>query len=228
MRVLMVAPPGAGKGTQADRLAKHYDIEHLASGDMLRDELAAHSELGEKVRPYVERGDLVPDDLVMRLVLDRLAAAAERGGYVLDGFPRTVKQAEAAYEEAKRHVSDGTDPRPQAVVHLDVGRNELRRRMMARAEAEGRSDDTASVIEHRLDVYEEMTEPLLRFYRDHNLLISVNGERSIDEISDDLFDALDHLDNYVENAGSPHSGHEPVDVGPRASVTFGLDNAVDD
>jgi adenylate kinase len=193
MRILMVAPPGAGKGTQADRLAEHFGIEHLASGDMLRDELAAHSELGERVRPYVERGDLVPDDLVMRLVLDRLTAAAERGGYVLDGFPRTVKQAETAYEEAKRHTAERVDPRLQAVVHLAVGRDELRRRMQARAEDEGRSDDTAAVIEHRLDVYEAMTEPLLTFYRDRNLLISVDGERSIDEISADLFHELDHL-----------------------------------
>jgi adenylate kinase len=226
MRILMVAPPGAGKGTQADRLAKHYGIEHLASGEMLRDELAAHTDLGERVRPYVERGDLVPDDLVMRLVLDRLAAAADRGGYVLDGFPRTVKQAETAYEEAKRHTAEGTDPRLQAVVHLKVGRAELRRRMKARAEDEGRSDDTDSVIEHRLDVYEEMTEPLLRFYRDRNLLISVNGEGSIDEISAELFDALDHL--AQSDDGSAHSGGQPVGVLPRAGVAFGLDHAVDD
>jgi adenylate kinase len=205
MRILMVAPPGAGKGTQADRLAQHFGIEHLASGDMLRDELAAHSELGERVRPYVERGDLVPDDLVMRLVLDRVTTAAEHGGYVLDGFPRTVKQAETAFEEAKRHAAERVDPRLQAVVHLNVRRDELRRRMRARAAAEGRSDDTASVIEHRLDVYEAMTEPLLKFYRDRNLLISVDGERSIDEVTAELFDTLDHLGAVSEDAVQPGS-----------------------
>lgn len=192
MRILMVAPPGAGKGTQAERLAQHFGIEHLASGEMLRDELAAGSEVGEKVRPYIDRGDLVPDELVLRLVLDRMLAAAERGGYVLDGFPRTLKQAHATDRAAVDHLTaGGTDARLQAVVHLAVGRAELQRRMRARGDADGRTDDTAAVIAHRLEVYETETEPLLAYYRDQDLLVSVDGERSIDEVSRDLFAALD-------------------------------------
>jgi adenylate kinase len=193
MRILMVAPPGAGKGTQAERLADRFGIEHLASGEMLRQELDAHSELGERVRPYLDRGDLVPDNLVMRLVLDRVKSASAKGGYVLDGFPRTVKQARTAYEESQRQAEDGTDARLQAVVHLNVSREELRRRVKARAVVEGRPDDTDAVFEHRLDVYEAQTEPLLQFYLDRDLLMSVDGERTIDEVTAELFDALDHL-----------------------------------
>jgi adenylate kinase len=190
MRILMVAPPGAGKGTQAERLAEHFGIEHLASGDMLRHELEIHSELAEQVRPYL---DLVPDNLVMRLVLDRVKTASEKGGYVLDGFPRNVKQARTAYEESQRAAEDGTDLRLQAVVHLDVSREELRRRVLARSKAGGRADDTDAVFEHRLDVYDQQTAPLLQFYLDRDLLMSVDGERSMDEVTAELFEALDHL-----------------------------------
>jgi adenylate kinase len=189
MRILMVAPPGAGKGTQAERLADNYHIEHLASGEMLRAELLAGTELGEKVRQYVERGDLVPDDLVIQLVLDRVTAAAARGGYVLDGFPRTIKQAEAAHEEA----TQCPEVMLQAVVHLAVGRDELRRRMVHRAAVEGRVDDTAVVFEHRLAIYEEQTDPLLDFFRSRHLLVSVNGERSVDEVTVDLIAALERF-----------------------------------
>ena len=186
MRILMVAPPGAGKGTQAVRLAEHFDIEHLASGEMLRQELDAGTPLGEQVRTYVESGDLVPDDLVLRLVLDRVLAAAKRGGYGLDGFPRTLAQATASYEEAgsRRDVS------LQAVVHLRVEREELRRRLLGRARKEGRHDDTPEVIEHRLAVYDRQTEPLIELYRDRGILVSVDGGGSADEVTAQLLEAL--------------------------------------
>jgi adenylate kinase len=183
----MVAPPGAGKGTQATRLAEHYGIEHLASGDLLRQEMAAATPLGVAARAYVERGDLVPDDLVLRLVLDRAVSAAGRGGYVLDGFPRNVEQAEAAYEMARGHP----DLSLQVVVHLEVGLAELRRRMLARAGEASRSDDRAAVIDHRLDVYDEQTRPLLDYYRDRGILVSVDGDRPVDEVTEQLFEALD-------------------------------------
>ena len=122
----MVAPPGAGKGTQAQRLAEHYRIEHLASGDLLRHELAADTAIGRSARSYIERGDLVPDDLVMRLVLDRAVVAAANGGYVLDGFPRNREQAEEAYAVAQSKPDLFLD----AVVHLEVDRGELRRRIL--------------------------------------------------------------------------------------------------
>jgi adenylate kinase len=183
----MVAPPGAGKGTQAHLLSDHYGIEHLASGDLLRQEMAADSKIGAAARAYVERGDLVPDELVMRLVLDRAVSAAGRGGYVLDGFPRNVEQAEAAYDMARDHPDLSLD----AVVYLDVGRDELRRRMLARAGEGSRTDDRASVIDHRLDVYDKQTEPLLDYYRDRGILVSVDGSRPVEEVGEQLLAALD-------------------------------------
>lgn len=189
MRILMVAAPGAGKGTQAQRLAAHYGIEHLASGDLLRHELSEATTLGNAARAYVERGDLVPDDLVMRLVLDRAVLAARKGGFVLDGFPRNVEQAEAAYALAR----DDSELTLHAVVHLEVGRDELRRRMLARAGDDERSDDRASVIDHRLAVYDEQTQPLLDYYRERGILLSVDGERPVDVVTGELFAALDGI-----------------------------------
>lgn len=200
MNILMVAPPGAGKGTQATRLAERYGIEHLASGDLLRHELAAGTTLGAAAKDYVERGDLVPDDLVMRLVLDRALVAAKHGGYVLDGFPRNRQQAEAAYAM----TGQDEDLTLDAVVHLAVARDELRRRMLARASAGGRSDDQAAVIDHRLEVYDCQTEPLLDYYRDRGLLLTVDGERPIDEVTEGLFDVLDGVRAARHPADSRH------------------------
>jgi adenylate kinase len=187
VNILMVAPPGAGKGTQAKRLGEIYGIEHLASGDLLRHELAIGSEIGLAARDYVERGDLVPDNLVMRLVLDRAFVAARKGGYVLDGFPRNRPQAEEAYAMTGQHEDLTLD----AVVHLEVARDVLRRRMLARASADDRSDDRAGVIDHRLEVYDLQTEPLLEYYRERGLLLSVDGEQPVDEVTRLLTVALE-------------------------------------
>jgi adenylate kinase len=189
VNILMVAPPGAGKGTQAEALAEHYGIEHLASGDLLRAELAAGTEIGRAANEYIRRGDLVPDDLVLRLVLDRAVTAAGNGGYVLDGFPRNRDQAAAAYEMARSKKELTLD----AVVHLLVEREELRRRILARGAEDARSDDRASVIERRLQVYDEQTEPLLQYYRDRGILLSVDGGRPVDEVTKELIDTLDAL-----------------------------------
>jgi adenylate kinase len=187
VNILMVAPPGAGKGTQAKRLAEHYGLAHLASGDLLRHEMAVGSDIGKAAAEYVERGDLVPDELVLRLVLDRAFVAAKQGGgYVLDGFPRNRGQAKEAYA-----MTGGDEElRLDAVIHLEVAREELRRRMLARASADGRTDDRASVIDHRLEVYDRQTEPLLEYYRDRRLLVSVDGERPVDEVTRLLIAAL--------------------------------------
>jgi adenylate kinase len=187
MRILMVAAPGAGKGTQAERLAGRYSIEHLASGDLLRQELRAGSDIGRAAEVYVRRGDLVPDELVMRLVLDRVITAARNGGYVLDGFPRNRGQAEAAAAMVRSHPDLSLD----AVVHLEVARDELRRRMLARAATDDRSDDRASVIDHRLEVYDAQTQPLLEYYEDRGILVDIDGSLPVDEVTAALIAALD-------------------------------------
>jgi adenylate kinase len=189
MRLLMVAPPGAGKGTQAARLAHHYGIAHLASGDLLRKEVAAATEIGRAAAPYLERGDLVPDDLVLKMLTIEVLEASTDKGYVLDGFPRTLRQAEAAYEIARQFE----DVTLQAVIHLEVGRDELRRRLLARAHREGRSDDDEATISHRLEVYDRETEPLLGFYAERGLVVDIDGEQSIDDVFQDIVAAVDGL-----------------------------------
>lgn len=185
----MLAPPGAGKGTQASRLAAHLGIAHIASGDLLRREVAAGTPLGEEAAGYLDRGDLVPDALVIGMLREALKRAAAKGGFILDGFPRTLAQAEAAYTLA---VTD--DLAVDAVIWLEVSEAELRRRMVARAAAEGRSDDTRSVFEHRLAVYAEQTAPLLEFYGNRGVLHKVNGEQSVDEVFADILAILERLD----------------------------------
>jgi adenylate kinase len=187
MRLLFVAPPGAGKGTQAAKLADHYGIAHLSSGELLRQEMAADTEIGRKAADFVRRGDLVPDDLVFEMLALPIIEASRRGGYVLDGFPRNLRQAEAAYQTAKE--IEGIEL--QAVVHLDVARDELKRRLLARAQRAGRSDDAEEVIEHRLEVYVVETEPLLAFYRQRGLVLEINGDQDEEQVFSDIVSSVE-------------------------------------
>ncbi len=189
MRLLLVAPPGAGKGTQAEKLAAHYGIAHLSSGDLLRKEVAEGTEIGRAAAAYLERGDLVPDELVIAMLFTPAVDAARNGGYVLDGFPRSLPQAEEAYRMAQQ--IEGIEL--QAVIHLQVGRDELRRRLMARADREGRGDDNEATIAHRLDVYESETRPLLAFYAGRGLLVDIDGEQPVDQVFADIVTAIDAL-----------------------------------
>jgi adenylate kinase len=186
MRLLMVAPPGAGKGTQAARLAAHYGIAHLSSGDLFRREVDAGSDIGRQAAADLQRGDLVPDSVVLALLGPHVLAAAP-DGYVLDGFPRTRGQAEEAYAVASR--IEGVEL--QAVVHLRVGRTELLRRLRARAE--GRADDTEPVIRHRLDVYDAETAPMLEFYAGRGLVVDIDGEAPVSEVFAAIIGAVDGL-----------------------------------
>jgi adenylate kinase len=189
MRLLLVAPPGAGKGTQAAKLAAFYEIAHLSSGDLLRQEVAAETRIGRAAAAYLRRGDLVPDELVIEMLTTPVLEAIGNGGYVLDGFPRTLRQAEEAYRVAQQ--VEGIEL--QAVVHLAVSRQELRRRLLARAQREGRSDDTESVIEHRLEVFDTQTQPLLGFYAERGLVADINGEQSVDQVFTEIVINVDRL-----------------------------------
>jgi adenylate kinase len=189
MRLLLIAPPGAGKGTQAEKLAAHYHIAHLSSGDLLRKEVAGGTEIGRAAAAYLQRGDLVPDELVIAMLFRPAVEAARNGGYVLDGFPRSRPQAEEAYRMARQ--LEGIEL--QAVIHLQVGREELRRRLLGRAQQEGRADDNEATIAHRLDVYESETRPLLAFYAGRGLLIDIDGEQSVDQVFADTVAAVDGL-----------------------------------
>jgi adenylate kinase len=187
MRVILLAPPGAGKGTQGERIASRYDVPHISSGDLFRQEVASGSELGGQLRRYVERGDLVPDNLVVQLIADRvIEAAAESGGYVLDGFPRTLPQAEAAAEIAAK-----TNATAQAALHLAAPQEVLISRLAGRDQ--NRADDAEAVVRHRLEVYDASTKPLIDYYARRGILVHIDATPSMDEVSKEIYRALDPI-----------------------------------
>jgi adenylate kinase len=178
VRLLLIGAPGAGKGTQATRIAEHFNVAHISSGDLLREHVAKGTDIGRKAQSYMERGDLVPDDLVLTMLRKPVTEAAAGGGYVLDGFPRTVDQAQAAYAVAK-----DLGVAVQVAVHLAVDPASLIERLVERGRASGRSDDTPDVIKHRIEVYEAQTQPLLAYYAERERLVQVNGNRPVDEVT---------------------------------------------
>jgi adenylate kinase len=180
MRIVMLGAPGSGKGTQAKALARHFRVPHVSTGELLRRQVAAGTELGRAVADIVDRGDLVPDDVMARVVAEALPAAGP--GYLLDGFPRGVAQARLAEEAQGRSLAD-------AVVFLALPDDEARRRLKSREE--GRSDDRdPEVIERRLRRFHEEADPLVAFYRDRGLLVTVDGDQPPDAVTDDLLAAL--------------------------------------
>jgi adenylate kinase len=178
VRLLLIGAPGAGKGTQATRIADHFHLAHISSGDLLRAHVVDGTAIGRTAQQYMERGDLVPDNVVLDMLRKPVTDAVAAGGYVLDGFPRTVEQAEAAYEVAK-----DLGIAVQVAIHLAVDPTSLVERLLARGQQSGRTDDTAEVIRHRIDVYEDRTRPLLDYYAERERLIEVNGERPMDEVT---------------------------------------------
>jgi adenylate kinase len=189
MRLLMVAYPGAGKGTQAELLANRYRIAHLSSGALLRDEVNNGTKIGKVAADYLKRGDLVPDELVFEMLAEPVLEAVRNGGYVLDGFPRTLHQAEVAYSVAQ----EIEEVELQAVVYLRVGRGELRKRLRGRAEREGRADDDEIGVAHRFEVFETQTEPLLAFYARRGILLEIDGEQPVEDVFGDITSAVDSL-----------------------------------
>jgi len=182
MRILVLGPQGSGKGTQAKLMAAVYGIPHVATGDILRSAMADGSDLGLRVRPIYERGDLVPDELMVDLIRERLA---DEEGYVLDGFPRTLPQAEAL-DSMLDEIGKPLD----VVLLLEVSDGVAAARLLDRLAAEGRADDTPDAIRNRLRLYHERTEPVVERYRAEGRLVSIDGERSVDEVAAAIEDAL--------------------------------------
>ena len=185
MNVLLIGPPGSGKGTQGERLAERLGLEHIAAGDLLRAEVQAGSPLGRQVSDYLKRGDLVPDVVILSLLMPRVLAAAEANGYLLDGFPRSVQQAVEA-----RSLAERAGAAPDAVVYLDAPRDELVRRILARAEIEGRADDNPETVTNRLHVFDEATRPLVDYYRERGLLKVINANQGEDEVTAEIIATL--------------------------------------
>jgi adenylate kinase len=174
MRMLLIGAPGAGKGTQATLISERFGIAHISSGDLLRTHVQDNTTIGRAAKEYLARGDLVPDSIVMDMLRKPVVAASQAGGYVLDGFPRTVEQAKAAYETASE-----LGVAVEVAVYLEVPTEELTRRLLARGRGK---DDIPEVIEHRLQVFEAKTRPMLDYYAEREELITVNGARPAPEV----------------------------------------------
>jgi adenylate kinase len=186
MRILMLGPPGAGKGTQGALIAAHFDIPRIVVGDLLRDQVARRTDLGLAVGSRLGRGELVPDELVLCIVRQALIAArAAGGGYVFDGAPRTMAQARAAYKIA---VELGMTA--DVAVYLRAGDKELIRRLLARAAVEHRSDDTEAVIRRRLELYHQVTQPIIAWYSRRGILVPVDAMRPAGEVGGEILAAL--------------------------------------
>jgi adenylate kinase len=181
VRLLLLAPPGAGKGTQGERLAARYGVRHIAAGDLLRAEARAGRPLGREIAACQARGDLVPDQIVLDLLTPPVVAAAADGGYILDGFPRTLPQATAAAELAVR-LGVSLD----AAIYLHAPDEVLTQRLLGRAGQGGRTDDTTDVIQHRLRVYAETTGPLIPYYTERGILIAVDANQPPDAVTADI------------------------------------------
>jgi adenylate kinase len=206
MRILMIAPPGAGKGTQGALIAAHFNIPHIATGDLLRDHVARGTDLGQAVQAYLDRGELVPDKIVLGMVREAMIAAkAAGGGYVLDGIPRNMEQARAAYEIG-RELGMTAD----VALHLQADDEELTRRLLARAALEHRTDDTAEVIARRLALYYKVTAPIVAWYRERGILVSVDAMRSAPEVGREILVALEAMRPFLEHGRE--SGRLPVDL----------------
>ena len=206
MRILMIAPPGAGKGTQGALIAAHFNIPHIATGELLRDHVARQTALGQSVQAYLDRGELVPDEIVLGMVREAMIAAkAAGGGYVLDGIPRNMEQARAAYEIGRELGMTG-----DVALHLQADDAELTRRLLARAALEHRSDDTAEVIAERLALYHEVTSPIVAWYRDRGILVSVDAMRSAHEVGREILVALEAMRPLLDHV--PAHERLPLDL----------------
>jgi adenylate kinase len=198
MGIVLLGPPGAGKGTQAGMLASEFGIANVSTGNILRANVAAGTSLGRSAQCYMDAGDLVPDDLVTEMVFERLASPDCEKGYLLDGFPRTVPQA--------RRLDDWLEDNGVpigAAVSFDITDDELLCRLTKRAAEQHRSDDTVETIRHRLAVFGEMTRPLLDYYANRDLLICIDAIGPAKQVQARLIDGL-----------SAASAHEPVELGP--------------
>jgi adenylate kinase len=187
VNVLLLGPQGSGKGTQAKRIEAEYGIPHIATGEMLRNAIEQGTELGQKVKPIVESGRLVPDDLMIELIRERLSEP-DTEGFVLDGFPRTSAQADALdtmLSEIGRELS--------IVFEFQLSDAVARDRLLKRAELENRSDDAPEAIARRLALYHEETEPLVEHYRLQGNLVGIHADRTVNEVFAELQEALDQV-----------------------------------
>jgi len=184
--LILFGPPGSGKGTQSLRIAERYNLNHISTGDIFRREIRNQSPLGIKVKRIIESGELVPDELLVDILRLALQQAEKPSGFVFDGFPRTIRQA----EDLDRLLNE-TNESVSLVLALDVDEEEIVTRLLKRAQQEGRKDDTEEVIRNRMKVYHTQTSPLIEYYNKQDKYHSIHGVGSIDDIFSDICKEID-------------------------------------
>jgi adenylate kinase len=186
MRLIIMGPPGAGKGTQAKFVAEHFQIPAISTGDIFRANVSRGTELGLKAKQYMDAGDYVPDEVTNLMVRNRIDEPDAESGFLLDGYPRTLSQVEELDGMIKF-----TGHELDAVLVLTVDEDEIVQRLLQRAELEGRADDTEDVIRRRQELYTEQTEPLIEVYRGRGILVELDGMGEVEDVTQRIFDALD-------------------------------------
>jgi adenylate kinase len=186
MRLIIMGPPGAGKGTQARFIADHFKIPAISTGDIFRANVSAGTELGVEAKRYMDAGEYVPDAVTNLMVRNRIDEPDAERGFLLDGYPRTLAQV----EELDGMIAF-TGHRLDAVVSLTVDQDEIVSRLLQRAQVEGRADDTEDVIRRRQEVYLEQTEPLIEVYKQRGIVVEIDGMGEVDEVTQRIFSALD-------------------------------------
>ncbi len=214
MRLILLGGPGAGKGTQAKKLAEKFGIPHISTGDIFRSNIKNGTELGTKAKQYMDQGLLVPDELVVDLVIDRIAQEDCKSGYILDGFPRTIPQAKAL----DKSFDSSNNDKAYTVIRIEVSKESIIKRMSGRRACTDcgatyhiehnppkkeaicdicgsdlilRDDDKPETVKKRIEIYEEETEPLIDYYTDKNILININGSQPIDKVTEDIVDSIE-------------------------------------
>ena len=186
MHLIFLGPPGVGKGTQAKKVCEHYKIIHLSTGEILRKEISDKSEVGNQAKTYIDNGNLVPDNVILRIIENRLKANDAQYGYLLDGFPRTINQAEGLQKimlQLKHKIN--------SVISLTANEEELILRLINRGKDSGRSDESPEIIRHRQEVYWKQTAPLLEYYNEKKVLKKVDGLGNITDITKRILETID-------------------------------------
>ena len=188
LNIVIFGAPGCGKGTQSELIIEKYQLYHISTGNVLRTEMEKQTELGKLAQEYVQKGNLVPDDLIIKMLADILKSNPDEKGFIFDGFPRTLPQGEALDQllrDANKSIT--------AVLNLDVEEEMLIDRLVKRGEIQGRSDDTPETIRKRLEVYKAQTKPLIAYYKKQGKLFTVKGNKPVEDVFENIKEILDRL-----------------------------------